>query len=173
MNLTSLLIILIVFIIFFSISFMIQDAKYRVSYYMILALLFLAALNIYLSIVYYIQLRNTPGVQGQIGPKGPKGVKGNTGKCSFSEKCGITDARTKILNIANTMYDIDIKCLDNPSLDSCKNDQDILDQARPINTQINMLEKIAYSTSMSEDDFMTKLKVCLTDSNDCMDITEY
>jgi hypothetical protein len=173
MNLTSLLIILIVFVIFFSISFMIQDMKYRVSYYMILALLFLASLNIYLSIVYYIQLRNTPGVQGQIGAKGPKGVKGNTGKCSFSEKCGITDARTKILNIANQMYNIDVACLDNPSLDKCKNDQDILDQARPINTQINMLEKIAYSTTMAEKDFMDKLNVCLNDSNSCMDESDF
>ena len=152
---------------------MIQDMKYRVSYYMILALLFLASLNIYLSIVYYIQLRNTPGVQGQIGSKGPKGVKGNTGKCSFSEKCGITDARTKILNIANQMYNIDVECLDNPSLDKCKNDQDILDQARPINTQINMLEKIAYSTTMAEKDFMDKLNVCLNDSNSCMDENDF
>ena len=53
MDLTTLLIILIIFIIFFSISFMIQDMKYRVSYYMILALLFLASLNIYLSIVEF------------------------------------------------------------------------------------------------------------------------
>ena len=155
------------------VSFMIQDIKYRISYYMILALLFLASLNIYLSVVYYIQLRNNPGVQGQMGPKGPKGVQGNTGKCSFSEKCGITDPRNKILNIANQMYNIKRECLDNPTLQICNNDQDILDQARPINTQINMLEKIAYSTTMSEEDFMSKLKVCIQDPNSCMDPTDF
>ena len=173
MELTTLLIILIIFVIFFSISFMIQDIKYRVSYYMILALLFLASLNIYLSIIYYIQLRNTTGVQGQLGPKGPKGVQGSSGKCSFSEKCGITDARTKIINIANKMYDIDTKCLDNPTLANCNNDQDVLDQARPINTQVNMLEQIAYSTTMSEKDFIAKLNVCMQDSNSCMDPTDF
>ena len=173
MELTTLLIILIIFVIFFSISFMIQDIKYRVSYYMILALLFLASLNIYLSIVYYIQLRNTSGVQGQIGPKGPKGVKGTSGKCSFSEKCGVTDARQKIINIANKMYNIDTKCLDEPTLANCNNDQDVLDQARPINTQVNMLEQIAYSTTMSEKDFIAKLNVCMQDSNSCMDPTDF
>jgi len=173
MNLSSLLVILIIFIIFISISFMIQDVKYRVSYYMILALLFLASLNIYLSVVYYIQLRNNPGVQGQIGPKGPKGVQGSSGKCSFSDQCEITDARTKIIGIANQMYNIDAKCLDNPTLSNCSNNQDTLDQARPINAQINMLEKIAYSTTMSETDFISKLNVCLQDSNSCMDPTDF
>jgi len=173
MNLTSLLLILIVFIIFFGISFMIQDMKYRISYYMILALLFLALLNIYLSIVYYIQLRNTPGIQGQIGEKGHKGVKGNTGKCSFTDKCSIDNARGKILTIANQMYNIDTKCLDNPSMTNCSNNQDILDQARPIKKQIDMLEKIAYSTTMAETDFMDKLKVCLNDSNSCTDENDF
>ena len=154
---------------------MIPDPSYRVAYYMIIALLFLASLNIYLSVVYYIQLRNTTGIQGQIGDKGPRGVKGNAGKCSFSEKCGIDSAeiRNKIITIANEMYNIDTNCLDNPTLNNCKNDQDILDQARPINAQINMLEKIAYSTTMSEEDFMSKLNVCLQDSNSCMDPTDF
>lgn len=172
MDITTFLILMIIFIIFISIGFMIQETKYKIAYYMCVVLLLLASLNIYLSIVYYIQLRNTPGVQGKIGPKGPSGAKGQTGKCSFSNTCTIDNARDKILGIATTMYSIDKSCLDTPTLTTCK-DQDTLDSAQPINTQINMLEKIAYSTSMSEDDFMTKLKVCLTDSNDCMDITDY
>ncbi len=152
---------------------MIEDIKYRVSYYMILALLFLATLNIYLSIVYYIQLRNTPGVQGQIGKKGPKGVQGSPGICSFSEKCGIEDARNMIIGVANDMYKINTTCLDIPTLGNCENNQDLLDQARPINAQINMLEKIAFSTTMSQEDFKKKLNVCLTDSNSCMDPTDF
>ena len=173
MDLSTLLIILIVFIIFFSISFFIPETKYRIAYYMILALLFLSGLNIYLSVVYYIQLRNTPGVAGTQGDKGPTGVKGSPGRCSFSETCKIKDARGKILNVANSMYKIPIACLDNPSLSTCENSQDTLEQAYPINKQINMLEKIAFSTTMGEKDFMDKLQVCMQDSTDCMDPTDF
>jgi len=152
---------------------MIQDTKYKICYYAIVVLLFLSALNVYLSIIYYIQLRNNPGIPGSQGPKGPKGSSGSSGICSFSTSCGITDPRTKILNIAGTMYDISTNCLDKPTLSNCNNDQDILEQAMPINKQINMLEQIAYSTTMSEADFISKLDVCLKDSNDCMDKTDF
>ena len=172
MDLSTLLIILIVFIIFFSISFFIPETKYRIAYYMILALLFLSGLNIYLSIVYYIQLRNTVGIPGTQGDKGPTGVKGAPGKCSFSETCEIKDARNKILNVANTMYNIPVGCLDNPNLTSCGT-QDILDQAMPINAQINMLEQIAFSTKMGEKDFMDKIQVCMQDNTNCMDPTDF
>ena len=173
-NLTTIFIILIIFIIFFGISFMIQDVKYRICYYMILALLFLASLNIYLSIVYYIQLRNTPGVQGPIGEKGPKGMTGSTGKCSFSQTCGIQEPRTIILTSAHQMYpDIPKNCLDTPTLANCNNNQDTLDQATPINIQVNMLEQIAQGSSMTSKDFTDKINVCLTDSNSCMDSTDF
>ena len=49
----------------------------------------------------------------------------------------------------------------------------MLEQSIPINKQINMLEKIAYSTKMTEKDFMDKLNVCLQDSNSCMDPTDF
>ena len=172
MDLSTLLIILIVFIIAFSISFFIQEIKYRIAYYMILALLFLSGLNIYLSIVYYIQLRNTPGTPGVQGDKGPTGVKGAPGKCSFTATCGIENARDKILNVANDMYNIPVDCLNNPSLTTCKT-QDILEEAIPIKAQIDMLETIANSTHMSESDFMSKIKVCISDSSQCMDPTDF
>ena len=125
-----------------------------------------------MSIVYYIQLRNDPGVPGEMGKKGPTGVKGIPGVCSFTETCEIKNARDKIVKVANTMYKIPAPCIDNPSLSTCKN-QDTLEQAMPINQQINMLEKIAYSTTMTEKDFMSKIQVCLQDSNDCMDPTDF
>ena len=174
MELATLLILLIIFIIFFGISFLIEEPKYRISYYMILGLLFLAALNIYLSIAYYVELRNAEGIPGTQGEKGPQGVKGNPGKCSFTETCNIQDARNKILGVAYDMYkDIPPNCIKNPTLASCGNNQEKLDMAKPINAQINMLEKIAYDTQMSEKDFMDKLKVCLRDSNSCMDPTDF
>ena len=149
---------------------MIQDIKYRVSYYMVLALLFLAALNIYLSIVYYIQLRNNPGVQGPIGPKGPLGMTGSSGKCNLAQSCSITtDDATEIYNIASEMYDISVACLNNPITTTCKT-QSIVDIAKPISDQIKMLQDIAKTTSMTKTDFLDKVKVCLTDSNSCMDL---
>lgn len=172
MELSTFLILLIFAVIFISIGFMIPETKYKIAYFMILVLLILSVLNVYLSIVYYIQLRNDTGIQGPQGAKGPKGAKGASGKCSFTEQCGIKNARALILDTATTMYNIPQDCLDKPDLDKCGT-QDVLDDALPINTQINMLEKIAYSTSMSQKDFEKKLKVCLNDSNQCMDPTDF
>jgi len=172
MEVTTALVILVFAVLFISIGFMIQETKYKVAYYMILALLTFSILNIYLSVVYYIQLRNDPGIPGPQGGKGSKGSRGAPGKCSFSDTCGIQDARNKILNVANGMFNIPQACLDKPSLASC-GDQDTLDEAMPINAQVNMLEQIAYSTTMSEKDFISKLQVCMQDSNQCMDPTDF
>ena len=173
MELSTFLILLIIALILISIGFMIPEVKYKIAYFMIICLLGLSILNIYLSIVYYIKLRNEPGIPGEMGKKGPLGVKGLPGKCSFTESCKFEDPRGKILNVANTMYNIPNECLDNPTLENCNDNQDMLEQSIPINKQINMLEKIAYSTKMTEKDFMDKLNVCLQDSNSCMDPTDF
>lgn len=152
---------------------MIPEVKYKIAYFMIICLLGLSVLNIYLAVVYYIQLRNDAGVPGQQGPKGPQGAKGAPGKCSYAKQCGIPNAREIILDTAIQMYsDIPRGCLNEPSSATC-GDQNTLEEAMPINNQINMLEKIAYSSTMSEDDFKAKLNVCLQDSNQCMDPTDF
>ena len=174
MELSTLLILLIFSIIFISIGFMIPETKYKIAYYMILILLFLSILNIYLSVVYYIQLRNDTGIPGAQGTKGVKGSKGSPGKCSYTESCGITNARDMILDVASSMYsDIPKGCIDKPSLTNCSNNQDMLENAMPVNAQVNMLEQIAYSTKMTPEDFKSKLKVCLNDTNQCMDPTDF
>jgi hypothetical protein len=172
MELSTFLILLIIVLILISIGFMIPEAMYKVAYFMIVCLLGLTVLNVYMSIVYYIQLRNDPGVPGTVGNKGPKGVKGLPGKCSFTQTCEITNPRDKIISVANTMYGISKDCINRPSINTC-GDQDTLEQAMPINQQINMLEQIARSTNMAEVDFMNKIEVCLTDSNNCMDPTDF
>jgi len=172
MELSTFLILLIFAIIFISIGFMINDTKYRIAYYMVVGLLCLCILNIYLSVVYYIQLRNDVGIIGPQGKKGLKGPKGPSGKCSFSEKCGIENPRRIILNTAEQMYGISKQCLDSPDIKNCQ-DQDTLEEANLISSQINMLEKIAYSTTMSQKDFEKKLKICLQDPNNCMDPTDF
>ena len=173
MELSTFLILLIIALIFISIGFMIPETKFKIAYFMIIMLLGLTILNVYLSIVYYIQLRNDPGKPGPQGSKGVQGAKGAPGKCSFAEKCGIPDARTKIINVAQEMYNINTECLDNPTLETCGGKQDTLDEALPINKQINMLEQIAYSSTMEEKQFLNKIRVCVQDSNRCMDPTDF
>ena len=172
MEISTFLILLIIVLILISIGFMIPETTYKIAYFMIVCLFGLTILNVYMSIIYYIQLRNDPGIAGVIGNKGPTGVKGLPGKCSFSQTCEIKNSREKIVNVANTMYNISSECINKPTLDTCKN-QDTLEQAIPINQQINMLEQIAYDTKMSEPEFMTKIQVCLEDSNNCMDPTDF
>ena len=109
MDLSTFLILLIIVLILISIGFMIPEPKYKISYFMIVCLLGLTVLNVYMSIVYYIQLRNDPGLPGAVGNKGPTGVKGLPGKCSFTQTCEIKNPRDKIIAVANTMYGISKK----------------------------------------------------------------
>lgn len=172
MDLTTFLILTIIFLIVQSIAFMIPELKYRIAYFMVVGLAALTIMNIYLAITYYIALRNDSGIQGPQGDKGPQGVQGASGKCSYSDKCGIPDARNLILNTANKMYNIPTTCLDKPNIDNCGN-QATLDQATPINTQINLLEQIAYKTKMAQSDFMNKINQCLQDSQNCTEDVQF
>ena len=69
-----------------------------------------------------------------------------------------------ILNIAKTVYDIEAKCLDNPSLKNCS-DKDTMDKANPISDQIDMLEKLAKTSTMSEEEFMKKIRSSFSTPN--------
>ena len=166
MDLTTFLIILLLVIIMIVISLFIENTRDRVAFYCIMGLACLCIINTYSIIVYYIKLRNDPGVQGPPGNKGAKGPKGDPGKCSFSDKCGIEKPREKILDIASEMYNIPVRCLNKPNIKDC-NDNDTFEQANIINKQIGLLESIAYKTSMTESDFIKKLKVCLNDPDGC------
>jgi len=162
MELSTVLIIILVYLTCITISLFIDEMKLRLAFYMLVALGTLCFLNIYLTITYYIKLRNDPGVAGKQGPKGPKGVRGDPGKCSYSTSCGIPDARGKILNTASTMFEIDKGCLNEPSLKTCK-DKETMDMANPIHDQIDMLEKIAKDTTLSEEDFNKKIRKVLSE----------
>ena len=166
MKLSTLLIIILIYLTCLTISLFIDEIKLRLAFYLLVALGTLCFLNIYLTISYYIKLRNEPGVPGLQGSKGPKGIVGDPGRCSYSTKCGIDNSRGKLLNVASDMFDIDTECLDNPSLKTCQ-DKETMDKANPINVQIDMLEKIAGSTSMTEEEFTTKIKNCLNNPEKC------
>lgn len=166
MQLTTVLILVLVYLTCITISLFIDEMKLRLAFYLLVGLGTLCFLNIYLTVVYYIKLRNEPGVPGLQGPKGPKGVRGDPGGCSYSTTCGIPNARGQILNIAKDMFGIEKKCLNEPSIKNC-NDKQTMDKANPINDQIDMLEKIASTSSYSEEDFMRKVKTCLNTPDKC------
>lgn len=163
---SSILIVLILISVIVTISFFIQEPSYKLAYFMIIGLAFLCLLNIYLTVAYYIKIRNSDGTPGPMGPKGNRGPRGEPGKCSFSETCGITNPRAKILDTASKMYDIPNKCIDTPNLKNCDN-EDIVAQAISINKQVNLLEDMAAKTSMAEQDFLDKLQICLSDPKAC------
>ena len=164
MELTTVLIIVLVYLTCITISLFIEEMKLRLAFYLLVGLGTLCFINIYLTITYYIKLRNDPGVPGVQGPKGPRGVRGDPGKCSYSSSCGIQNARGKILNIAKNVYDIDTKCLDNPSLKTCS-DKDTMDKANPVSDQIDMLEQIAKTSTMSEEEFIRKIRSSFRETN--------
>uniref|UniRef100_A0A6C0HNC2 Uncharacterized protein n=1 Tax=viral metagenome TaxID=1070528 RepID=A0A6C0HNC2_9ZZZZ len=172
MDITTLLILIVIFVIIASIANMIHEMKYKLVFYMVIALASLTIMNIYLAITYYISLRDDPGIQGPQGNVGPQGITGAPGHCTYSDSCGIPDARNLILTTANRMYNIAIPCIDSPSISTCGN-QSTLDQATPINAQINLLEQIAYTTTMAQTDFMSKINLCLQDPQNCSEDVQF
>ena len=168
METSTILILLIILVIIISISFFIDEPSYKLAYFLIVGLGFLCILNIYLTIFYYIKLRNTEGTRGAMGPKGYKGPRGESGKCTFSAKCGIDNPRDKILTVATNLYNIPKTCLNKPNINNCDN-EDTLAQAITIEKQINLLENMAEKTMMAETDFIDKLEICLSDPNACID----
>ena len=90
MELTTFLILVTIYVVAIAISMFIEDKTQKLYYFMIIGLGTLVYLNVYLSVVYYIKLRNEPGVPGPRGPKGDKGPTGSNGKCKISDKCGFS-----------------------------------------------------------------------------------
>ena len=83
----------------------IEEANLKLCYWMLLFLLFVTICNIYISITYYIKLREDPGVKGTRGDSGPQGPKGSGGVCSLSTNCNINDCKSFVTNILANMED--------------------------------------------------------------------
>jgi hypothetical protein len=163
---SSILIFLVIVFFIITISFFITEPTYKLAYFLLVGLGFLCILNIYLSIFYYIKLRNDEGIPGPVGPKGVRGPAGEPGKCTYSESCGIEKPREKIVEVASKMYEIKKECLNNPTTNNCDN-EDALSQAIQISKQINILEDMAKTTTMAEKDFLEKLEICLDNPEVC------
>jgi hypothetical protein len=77
----------------------IKGVKVKIMYWMIIALLFIVFLNIYMTALYYIKIRNNPGVKGERGPPGKAGQNGARGVCVLNTKCmEVYDCRNLIKN---------------------------------------------------------------------------
>lgn len=54
---------------------------------MIMILLLITLINIYLTVKYYIHVRDNPGIKGARGDPGNPGPKGSMGVCKISKSC--------------------------------------------------------------------------------------
>jgi len=107
------LLIIIVFIISLIFSFTIEEQTLKICFWLVIFLLALTVFNIALSVQYYIQLRNDPGIKGPRGPAGRKGPKGIAGVCSMDSQCGTENCRPRIIEAVQSAYpEIDVKCLE-------------------------------------------------------------
>lgn len=155
MNTVTFLIIMVIFVIFIAISFFIEENSLKLAYWFIVGLAILTFINLYLSIAYYIKLRNEPGIPGPRGSKGERGPIGDIGKCTFSEKCGIENCDDKILGVAEELYpSLSRDCL--MDITKCSSPQD-KEKAKPVGEQIKTLIDKCKTTSMAEEDFMRRV----------------
>jgi len=155
----TLLVIILIYVILLVISQFIDDFNLRIAYWFVVALATLTIMNIYLSISYYIKLRSDPGSPGPRGAKGEMGPKGHTGKCTFSDECGISKCPQKIYSMAEDLYSsagISRKCLENPKK-NCDS-HELREKALPIHNQVEMLIKQCKNTKRAEEDFMRKIR---------------
>lgn len=159
MNTVSILIIILIYVVLLIISQFIDDFNLRIAYWFIVGLGTLTAINMYLSIAYYIKLRNDPGIPGPRGEKGSSGPKGHMGKCTFSDECGISRCNEKIYSLAEELYadaGLSRKCIEKP-MEHCKS-HDEREKALPIHNQVEMLIEQCKKTHRAEEDFMRKIR---------------
>ena len=135
----------------------IKDDKLTTSYWLIIFLGYLSVFNIYLSVNYYIKLRNEKGTPGGVGPQGDDGPNGYRGTCSLSEQCGIQNCRPQILGIVFDKFS-------NIPLQECIKDitkcESLSDRQKaiPINKLVNNLVDECKNSDRSEEEFMKKIQ---------------
>jgi hypothetical protein len=159
MDLTTFMILVFVYLIAIVISFYIEDKTEKTYYFVIIALGTLCFLNIYISVYYYIKLRNEPGIPGPRGPKGQRGPGGKKGKCVMNATCSFTpaDADKLLYELAADKFQTSKACIKEPSLKTCSGGATEVDRIRPVNIQIKMLEDIAKQGTYTKDEFTKKI----------------
>ena len=95
---TKLLVIFAILAIVNLIGFSIKDFNFKICYWLSIALILVAIINLNMSIGFYIRLRNDKGISGKRGERGDKGPKGYPGRCELNldAKCGVRNCISKI-----------------------------------------------------------------------------
>lgn len=63
------------------------DPQLQYIYWLVVFLLFVSVSNIYMTLHYYVKLRNEPGIKGERGNPGEKGQVGSNGVCEINTGC--------------------------------------------------------------------------------------
>jgi hypothetical protein len=158
MDITTFLILITIYLVLIVISMFIEDRQYKIYYFAIVVLGTLCFLNVYLSVIYYIKLRNEPGVPGPRGAPGSKGARGGKGKCSVGESCSFTkqDASAMLYKMAAEKFDTTEKCLKTPSLKNCPGGVAEVERLQAVSRQIKLLESLAISGKFTRQEFEEK-----------------
>lgn len=159
MDITTFLILVTIYLVLIVISMFIEDRQYKIYYFAIVVLGTLCFLNVYLSVIYYIKLRNDPGVPGPRGVAGSKGARGGKGKCSVGESCAFTkqDASAMLYKMAAEKFDTTEKCLRTPSLKNCQGGVAEVERLQTVSRQIKLLESLAISGKFTRQEFEEKV----------------
>lgn len=158
MSLTIFLLVVLIYVILLSFSYLIEETKYKIYYFAIIVLATLVFLNIYIGIVYYTKLRNELGVPGPPGPKGEKGPTGSKGKCIATDKCGIDPPEIEdiLFQPVSQKFQTDIKCLQSPNVSNCGTVSEI-ERVKPISDQVKLLEQLAKTGGITKDELKYKV----------------
>ncbi len=130
--------LILIFILSLLFSFTIEENTLKICYWLVVFLFGLTIFNIILSVQYYIQLRNDPGIKGPRGPPGRKGPMGLPGVCAIDSDCGKETCGKKIKEAVQEAFpEIETSCLDNVN-ECMSDDQRFLVQV--IKKEMNKLE---------------------------------
>jgi hypothetical protein len=159
MDLTIFVIFCMIMAVAIIISLFIEDRTYKIYYFLILALGFLTFLNCYLGVIYYIKLRNEPGIPGPRGPKGDKGPSGSKGKCVLTEKCGFDkkELESILYDMASQTFQTSKSCIKNPSLQNCEGGADEVERLQPVSDKLKHLENLALKGNFTKQELETKI----------------
>ena len=146
--------LIIIFLITLIFSFSIEEGTLKICYWLVVFLLALTIFNIILSIQYYVQLRNDPGIKGPRGPPGRKGPEGLPGMCTVEDQCGTDTCRARIVEVVKGIFP-EITCLDD--VKTC-NDDDKKQQAILLNQQIDVLEAKCKKSTDPVSVFINKIR---------------
>jgi len=158
------LLITILLIIVFAtiiISKFVVDPTLQPLYWLIVFLVLVSVTNIYMTIYYYVKLRNEPGIMGERGDPGMKGSKGSNGMCMSSTS---EDATANCRDLLNNLFeenDALYKKIMEKEQNSIKLSGSDKQIKRKIEDHIQIIEPLCKSGDYDITEILTKVKESL------------